>query len=193
LTIIEGEAYNATLTATEGYVLDSVVITMGGEDVTSTVYADGIISIDNVTGDIVITARAKKSGPTNIIDTVGYTDGYRLSNSSGNLSVLAGYTTTGLITVPDGRSSPVTIRTKGVNFNYANGTCNLVLYNADGTRLASTTLYGGSPASAFNGFSWSFDDEGNMTMTYIQAGTNIKICGYGSGANLIVTINEEIV
>lgn len=35
--------------------IDGVTVTMGGEDVTSSVYADGVINIPSVTGDIVIT------------------------------------------------------------------------------------------------------------------------------------------
>ena len=53
-----GTAYSATLTAVDGYTLDHVVVTMGGEDVTDKVYADGVISITSVTGSVVITAVA---------------------------------------------------------------------------------------------------------------------------------------
>ena len=51
------EAYVATITAENGYSIDEVTITMGGADV-STYYSNGVISIPNVTGDIVITATA---------------------------------------------------------------------------------------------------------------------------------------
>lgn len=52
-----GEPYEATLTVSEGYEMDSVTITMGGEDV-SNYYSSGTISIPAVTGDVVITATA---------------------------------------------------------------------------------------------------------------------------------------
>ena len=52
--------YTATVTANDGYEIDTIAITMGGTDITSSAYADGVISIDNVTGDIVITVTAKK-------------------------------------------------------------------------------------------------------------------------------------
>lgn len=55
-TAFENEAYTATLTAADGYKLGNVTVTMGGVDVTADVYADGVISIASVTGDIVITA-----------------------------------------------------------------------------------------------------------------------------------------
>lgn len=55
-----GAAYSGTLTAAVGYEMASVVITMGGVDITSTAYddSDGSISIASVTGNIVITASA---------------------------------------------------------------------------------------------------------------------------------------
>lgn len=50
--------YSATLTVVDGYSMNSVVITMGGVDITDSVYGDGGILITEVTGDIVITAVA---------------------------------------------------------------------------------------------------------------------------------------
>jgi hypothetical protein len=189
LTITEGESYTATLIAKDGFIIDSIVVTMDGVDITSTVYSNGIVTISDVTGNIVITATAKKDGYTNVIDTVGYTDGYRLSNSSGSLSELADYTTTGLMHLVDGD----VLRTDGVNFNYKTGTCNVVLYKSDGTYISGKTLYDGN-TTGWNGLTWSFDDSGNMTMQFSgNYSLYLKICGYGSGENLIVTINEPIV
>lgn len=59
--IIAEQGYTATLTPSEGYVLESVTVTMGGVDVTGEVYADGVIAISSVTGDILITATAIES------------------------------------------------------------------------------------------------------------------------------------
>lgn len=56
----ENTSYVATISANEGYELSSVTVTMGGSDITSTVYADGNINIESVTGDIVITATTTK-------------------------------------------------------------------------------------------------------------------------------------
>ena len=56
--IDEGESYTATLTADTDYSIDSVVITMGGTDITSTAYSNGEINIASVTGDVIITATA---------------------------------------------------------------------------------------------------------------------------------------
>lgn len=57
-SVTEGTSYTATLTAADGYNLDSVVVTMGGVDVTADVYADGVISISAVTGNVEIVASA---------------------------------------------------------------------------------------------------------------------------------------
>ena len=130
-------------------------------------------------------------GYTNIIDTFGYSDGYRLSTSSGGLSAQDGYTTTGLMTIPSGS----TIRTKGVNFNYNSSYCNIGVYDSSGTKISTNNLIG-QGTTVWNGLTWSFDSEGNLLMNYeISTGQPIyiKLSGYGSGENLIVTINEEIV
>ena len=60
----EGESYTATLTPTDGYNLDSVTVIMGGVDVTADVYADGVITIASVTGNVIITASAVEDSAT---------------------------------------------------------------------------------------------------------------------------------
>ena len=57
-SVTAGASYSATLTAVDGYTLGSVTVTMGGTDVTSSVYSGGVISIGSVTGNVVITASA---------------------------------------------------------------------------------------------------------------------------------------
>lgn len=62
-TTIANEPYAATITASEGYTLEgaTVEITMGGDDVTESVYneEDGTISIASVSGNLVIKVTAK--------------------------------------------------------------------------------------------------------------------------------------
>lgn len=55
---VKGHSYLAALEPDTGYTLGTATVTMGGTDITSTAYDDGIIVIDEVTGDIVITATA---------------------------------------------------------------------------------------------------------------------------------------
>ena len=57
-SIESGQSYTTTLTASTNYTLNSVTVTMGGVDITSTSYSSGTISIPSVTGNIVITATA---------------------------------------------------------------------------------------------------------------------------------------
>lgn len=59
-SITENSGYTATLTPSTDYEFESVIVTMGGVDVTSDVYADGTIVISAVTGDVVITAIASE-------------------------------------------------------------------------------------------------------------------------------------
>ena len=60
VSVEENASYKATLTPADGYRFDTVSVTMGGVDVTATVYADGAISIDAVTGVLVISAVAEE-------------------------------------------------------------------------------------------------------------------------------------
>lgn len=55
---VEGDAYTATLIPVADAELTGVVVTMGGVDITASCYADGVITIPEITGNIVITAVA---------------------------------------------------------------------------------------------------------------------------------------
>lgn len=66
--VSEGSNYVATITLEPSAVLQSVNITMGGNDITASAYSDGNIIIENVSGNIVITVSA--SVPT--LDSVAY-------------------------------------------------------------------------------------------------------------------------
>ena len=95
--VVEGATYKAKITPNTNYNLDSITVTMGGTDVTSSVVTTGnntySINITNVTGDIVITASATQQ--------VTYTITNNLTNSSSNNSntqVLEGDTYTATIT-----------------------------------------------------------------------------------------------
>lgn len=60
VSIAGGASYSATITAEDGYTISAVTVTMGGTDITSTAWdADtGVITIAQVTGDVVIAATA---------------------------------------------------------------------------------------------------------------------------------------
>lgn len=102
-------AYAATISPNSGYVMQSLTVTMGGVDVTSTAVSGNSISIASVTGALVITALAEVPvSYTNLIRTsealdssaiynggLGYKNGYYLS--TGNESVNTNDCMTGCI------------------------------------------------------------------------------------------------
>lgn len=53
--------YTGYITADTGYEIRSVVVTMGGTDITATAYSNGTITIASVTGNIVVTAETAYS------------------------------------------------------------------------------------------------------------------------------------
>ena len=57
-SVVKGASYSATLTVNDGYEMESVTVTMGGSDISATAYANGVVTIENVTGNVVITANA---------------------------------------------------------------------------------------------------------------------------------------
>ena len=65
----ENTSYIAKITANTGYELNSVTVTMGGTDITSSCYSNGNINITNVTGNIVITATTNKVTTTTTVET----------------------------------------------------------------------------------------------------------------------------
>ena len=97
-TVTEGDTYYATITASNGYVLNgaTVEVKMGGTEVTALYYADGVINIPNVSGNIEITITAAVYVPsyTNILplaldpstksgvwDGIGYRNGAYASSA----------------------------------------------------------------------------------------------------------------
>lgn len=89
-----GEAYTATITAESGKTITSVVVKMGGIDITSTAYtaSTGAISIAKVAGAITITAAASASSVTYTI-TRNLTNCVS-SNTANTIAEGAAYTTT---------------------------------------------------------------------------------------------------
>lgn len=67
--VMSGKEYTATLTVETGYTNMSVTVMMGGTDITSTSYSNGVITITEVTGDILITATGLSTVTVTIIGT----------------------------------------------------------------------------------------------------------------------------
>ena len=205
-SIEDGAAYSATLTADTGYTLGTVTVTMGGTDITSTAYSDGGISIASVTGDIVITATATKivsytnqvpistDADGNVYNGTGYKDGYRI-NSSGAEAELSGFTATGFIPFTKGQ----TIRIGGEGITYAEYGCLLMFYDAAKTYISNSGIAYDKVGNTTYG-TWTTEETSVFCLDPLDTYPNtlsgingyIRISAKGSGANLIVTLNEKI-
>lgn len=112
--VTEGDTYYATITTGNGYVLNgaTVVVKMGGTEVTALYYADGVINIPDVSGNIEITITAAVYVPsyTNVLpeavdpstksgvwDGKGYRNGAYASSVNPYYGTDAAYWCTGAI------------------------------------------------------------------------------------------------
>lgn len=124
-TVEVGDSYTTTLTASTNYTLNSVSVTMGGVDITSTSYSSGTVSIPSVNGNIVITATAVLAAQS---ITATYTqsgtvyDTDTLDSLKADLVVTANYSGGTSETVPSTDytlSGTLTAGTSTVTVNYA--------------------------------------------------------------------------
>ena len=84
--IAEDDSYTTTLSIGSDCTWDSVTVTMGGVDITSSAYSNGVVTITKVTGDVVITASASVELPyDNLFKTTDpdFVDGQILRSSGG--------------------------------------------------------------------------------------------------------------
>ena len=205
-TVTEGDTYYATITANSGYVLDgaTVVVKMGGTEVTALYYADGVINIPDVSGNIEITITAAVYVPsyTNVLpeavdpntksgvwDGVGYRNGAYASSAKPYYGTDAACWCTGAIAV---QPSDVV---------YVKGT---TLEGSGHERLGAFSGYNGSCywCKAYTALS------GMATVTKLgdkyykieldQSYANYSYIGYimfsaqGTGDGVVVTKNEPI-
>ena len=115
-TVTEGDTYYAAITANNGYVLNgaTVMVKMGGTEVTALYYADGVINIPDVSGNIEITITAAVYVPsyTNVLplaldpntksgvwDGIGYRNGAYVSSAKPYYGTDAACWCTGAIAV----------------------------------------------------------------------------------------------
>lgn len=209
-SVTSGASYNATLTAADGYTISAVTVTMGGADITSSVYGGGVIRIASVTGDVVITAVATEVhvvSYNNLVRTSvdtdgtvyngrGYIEGYRFK-SDGSIAEQAGAVHSGFIAYNGEviRIYGATRSEVGYSGNY------LVMYDGNWNKI---TQYGfnnlvdyGAVWSSCNGkYMLAIDltqitnpvAAGNIrSAAYIRSG--FGVC---SGENFVITLNEPI-
>lgn len=204
--VTEGDAYYAVITASSGYVLDgaTVQIKMGGTDVTALYYADGVISIPNVSGNIEITITATVYVPsyTNVLPTAvdpstksgvwdgkGYRNGAYVSSASPYYGTDSACWCTGAIAV---QPSDV-IYVKGATlegsgherlgaFSGANGGCYFCKQYTALSGMATVTKLGDKYYKIALDTSYA---------NYAYIGY-IVFSAQGTGDGVVVTVNEVI-
>lgn len=202
----DGASYATTLTADSGYDMQSVAVTMGGTDITSTAYSSstGVLSIASVTGAVTIAATAiVHTSYTNLVPTavdsrgnvVGYKNGYYVSGSGkvGEFSANASFVATGAMALPSGWQH---IYVKGVPMLSGDSHERYYFGKAD-----KTVPDNGGYVNATNYASASMTIETLGTNYYRISSTNANtlaaawVCmsfKTSTGANLVITVDEPI-
>ncbi len=132
-------AYTATLTPFTNYEIDSVVVYMGGTDVTETVYINGVVNIAAVTGDVVITATAilgEVEGTTSIYTFAAENVKSGIIGEDGTIATSTGYYVDEMIPARDG------LILLKANEAIMINTVRAALYDADGTFMTRNSANG---------------------------------------------------
>lgn len=176
--VIDGQSYGATLTPDADYTLDgaAVRITMGGIDV-SNYYSGGKIAIARVTGDIKITVSAVESAvatPNILVDSfeaggvshtaVGYSNGKRLSTSTGVEKDNAGSCVTGFI--PCKAGSVVRIRPLAAPSSAGVGATAVVFYNAEKAMATASYIITSTAGTHFSNCAWEQESSDVYKVTF---------------------------
>ena len=208
-TVTAGASYSGSITANNGYELNTVIVTMGGVDITATAYSNGTISISEVTGDIVITVTTtqivvppaytnlvptSKDSSGNIYNGKGYKEDYRLSSGGGE-SALSGAVVSGFIPYNQEiiRSWGSTASTAGTTGNY------VMFYDASYNKVFGVDgVADGVTYEALNGKYQMKVDKTGMTASNQALVAQAKYirCSFGQCLDptvFTVTLNEEIV
>lgn len=205
-TVTGGDTYYAAITASNGYVLNgaTVMVKMGGTDVTALYYADGVINIPDVSGNIEITITAAVYVPsyTNVLpeavdpstksgvwDGKGYRNGAYASSAKPYYGTDAACWCTGAIAV---QPSDV-IYVKGTTlegngherlgaFAASSGGCYFCKEYTKLSGMATVTKLGDKYYKIV--LDASYADYGNIGYIVFSA--------QGTGDGVVVTKNEEI-
>lgn len=210
-SVESGQPYSVMLTATDGYELSTVKVTMGGTDITSSSYSNGVVNISKVTGNVVITASAtKKVNYTNQIPISTDTDGSIFNGVGYQHGVLS--SSTGAFTAGSGGGSILmhatgfipaklndTVRFENLTFSangygdFTSGNHRICVYDKDKNFLKCIN------AASSYGLSLVKDDDGTWKEFKITTGTfgNIAIAYMRVACpniddTAIITVNEVI-
>lgn len=191
-----GEAYTATIAAESGKTITSVVVKMGGTDITATAYtaSSGAINISKVTGAVTITAAA--SAPSVIYNITRNLTNCASSNTADTIAEGAAYTTAlsptgtfkklGSISVTMGGTDISSTAVSGSTITIASVTGNIVITcSAVVTNIidtigisANTRLSTSSGANrAQNGYAAIGANEDAASLIHLVAGDTLRIKG----------------
>lgn len=211
--VIEGESYSATISAIDGYELSSIVVTMGGEDVTSSAVSGSSIIIPNVTGNITITAVATETVEEIInwitnsqnadgslyVEGKGYKTGYKLSLTTMSEKAHADCECVGFIPCKNGDT--IYIKNIGITQSINETIENIVFLDAnheiltysDGSKSASTMAYIFGNTDGSTVIEKKIAD---IRLTAVSANRDkiayIRFSAMGIDDNSILTINQPI-
>ena len=207
------QPYVATVSADVGYSVSgaSVNLTMGGEDITSACYSNGVINIPQVTGEITITITAASMYTNQITQAKDTIEGTGLYNGTGyknNARYNSSYNevadtdcfTTGFINLRYGD----VVHLYGNIFSGVSGSFNTAFYTPDGTLIASLNPYNvnqkvSDNTKLTNVRPLNYDTSKNsLTMFTWNDSEHPKVwvkftfVGSFSAGTTVVTINEEM-
>jgi hypothetical protein len=191
--IRENSRYTANVIVKTGYEISSVTVTMGDVDITSTAYANGVITIEKVTNDISVVVTAEKSLsyinqiPLSVdkdgSDYVGNNgeNGYnldtRLSSSTGEEKTEQGMCCTGFIPCVSGQ----TIRIANVAMIGSTGVSYIIIYDRNKNFINAVNA---NEMTENNGVYSYAPSQGSMAFIRLSIGEITD--------ESIVTIDEEI-
>lgn len=183
----EIEAKEVKLTLADGTNVIRTILVFVGEDVPAKYTNQVPISIDT---------------DGSVYDGKGYADGYRF-NSSGEQAAQAGTCVTGYI--PYNKAD--VIRMKGVEMQAETLHCGFMFFDSNFNKLcgwhAPNTVAGPNGYALYNGSNFSgiptYSEDNNGITTYQFTNfvsscspSYVRIFAIGNGADMIVTLNEEI-
>ena len=206
ISVTQGNSYTGTLTASSGYTIDSVSITMGGVDVTGTSYSGGTITIANVTGNIVITAVATQRQATLLSIDAVFTQGQAVIYDTDSLDTLKQYlvvtaywddsTTSTVASSAYTLSGTLTVGTSTITVSYSgkSDTFNVtvtqhtvpMLYNWDFTESLTDTVQNVTVTSR-DGFAPSRDSSG-LSFTAAKQQISVPVSLDLSGKTLEIDV-----
>lgn len=152
---VEDGSYSAVISAIGGYELKSVVVTMGGADISAYAVSGGNINIASVTGNIVITATAEEAAATPAYTNLFVPSEAQINkriNSSKSIVAQDGYVISNFIDVSDKVpfTSSAKIYVKGATIT-ADGNTKLTTFKStDGVLTNSYTMQNGSALTVNN-------------------------------------------